>query len=308
MNDYFLTSLNIRRAPVKSWNDNFQLIEEIYAQFDALGISILASSRIRAYRDTLLVLRDVSQRKYSLDQHKAENILKTIVDFDQLQTIIKAVKRSGQSEMWQAQLHRLISGSAFAAQEITSPSAHDFQFESFLGAVCGLSDYSIRFNEPDIVIQEGECIFGVAAKRPRSIKSIEKNCRKAKRQIRKSDMSGIVALDLSAALYPNRCINTNDIRGAIELIEQATNDFIVRNRNKLESSCRDDSVFAILIQLHLPVLTIDHILSPQINTAKRWAIIPLCSIEDKRMSWISTFMTKCEIGLFGERTAEELTE
>jgi hypothetical protein len=180
-------------------------------------------------------------------------------------------------------------------------SARDFQFESFVAAVAELSGYRIRFDEPDMVVQNDICTFGIAAKRPRSSRTIEKNCRKAVRQIQQSGIPGIVALDVSLALYPKKCINTNALAGALTSVEVAVNRFVTERYNMLYDICAGDHVLGVLASLHLPVLNFGHAVGPQLATAIRWTVVPFCAPSDKRLGWILQFAQVSELGLFGPR-------
>src|SRR5262249_57997256 len=118
----------------------------------------------------------------------------TMVEFHELRTIVEAARSSEDRATWQAQLERLISGAPFPKGASEQSAARDFQLESYIGAVCALSGYSVRFEEPDVLVQDMSCMFGLAAKRPRNPRKAEANCRKAVRQIERSGHPGLVAM------------------------------------------------------------------------------------------------------------------
>jgi hypothetical protein len=306
MSTHYLETIDIRRNPLRSWDDNLRLIDEIYSEFQNLDIATLGASRIRAYRDAFLALMTAAKHKSHRQQAVAENVLQTLVEFQRLRVIIEATRTSVQREAWQERLRQLVSGSAFPRQEESdSSAARDFQFESYVAAVCELSGYGISFSEPDVIVRDQDCCFGIAAKRPRSSRTIDRNCRKATAQIKRSKLPGMVALDLSTALYPNQCINTNDLDGVILFVETAANHFIACHYDRLKYLCRDDSVFAVLVSLQLPALNLGNLLGPQVVTGTRWVLAPMCEPQDARRGWIFDFTLKAELGLFGPRLPNE---
>jgi hypothetical protein len=305
MNTVRFVTADFKRAPLRGWDESFRLVDELYSEFQALGIATLGSSRIRAYRDAFLALKAASEQKDRLQQGAAEKILQTLVEFQRLRTIIKAVRSSAQRGVWQERLRPLVSGSAFPAQESDSSPARDYQFESYIAAVSELSGYRITFDEPDVIVEGGGHRFGIAAKRPRSSRAIKKNCRKAVHQIEVSGIPGMVALDLSTALYSNACINANDMAGVALFVETAANRFLADNYEGLKSLCHENLVFAVLVSVQLPALSFGHPLGTQVITGTRWAAAPMCDSLDDRRSWIFEFVRKCELGLFGPRLPDE---
>lgn len=295
----YIKTLDFEVFSTRMWDDNLRTIDDIYSQFEALGIPTIGSSRIKAYRDVFISLDEAKNHKRQFAQSLAEKVLHTFVEFGQLQTILKAVRISTQQEAWRSQLRKLISGSGFPTPESKHSAARDFQFECFVAAVSELSGYSIRFNEPDVLVERDNHLFGIAAKRITSPRKIESNCRKAVRQILQSRLPGIVALDISYALYPNQCINTNDLQGGLRFVEGATNTFIVTYHKKLEAICREQLVLGVLAHLQLPVLNFGHEEGPQLASAIRWTIDPFCSHDGQQLRWILQFAQDCQSGLLG---------
>lgn len=275
------------------------MIQDVYAQFETLGIPTVGSSRIKAYRDVFISLDRARQRKGQLTQKLAEKVLHTIVEFAQLQTILKAARTSNEQESWQCQLRKLISGPGFSTKESKHSAARDFQFECLVAAISELSTYFIQFNEPDVLVKKNNKVFGIAAKRIQSLRKVEANCRKGAQQVIKSGIPGVIALDLSFALYPNQCINTNALEGALRFVEIAANKFVADHYKKLETLCRDQMVLGVLVNLQLPVLNFGHEAGPQLATAVRWTLVPFCSSGDERLGWILQFADSCRLGILG---------
>jgi hypothetical protein len=304
-----IQSTNIHRFPLQEWDVNFRQMNELYADFDALGLATLGSSRIRAYRNAFQWLESIRGKdKEHFKLANAERVLHTMVEFHQLRTIVAAARSSKDDATWRAQLERLISGLPFPKDASEQSAARDFQFESYIGAVCELSGYRVRFEEPDVLVQDGARLFGLAAKRPRNPRKAEANCRKAVRQIGRSGHPGLVALDLSSALYPNKCINTNDLRSATAFVEAATRRFADANLRWLSAVCRSNNSFGALLTIHLPVINFGHPRAPQLATATRWDVVILCNSDDPRFQWGFDFARRCELGLFGPRSSTEMSD
>ncbi len=296
------------RFPSQKWDVSFRQMDDLYADFEALGLGKLGASRIGEYRKAYQWFESIQGKdKSHLDLVKMEKLLHTLVEFQELRTIVAAARGAIDKAHWHAQLKTLISGHPFPDCTSQQSSARDFQFECYLGAVCALSGYKVRFDEPDVVVEDGSCIFGLAAKRPRNLRKIEANCRKAVHQIECSGRSGLVALDLSLSLYPKKCINTNDVTGAVALLEAATQNFAQQNLTWLTKVCQSHHSFGVLLTIHLPVLIFDSPV-PRLATSKRWEVMLLCSPTDSRVKWGLEFASRCELGLFGPRSPNELEE
>ena len=296
-----IETVDIERVTTSSFDDDLREIQEVYAQFSRLNIPTVPLSRINAYRDAFESLKRAKDER-RLDYPLAVRVLQTLMEFAQLKTIIKAAVASPNRAAWEGQLRRLVSGPSAPAPGSKHSPAHDFQFESFVAAVCELSGYEIGFAEPDVVVRDDSCAFGIAAKRPSSKRRIEKNCRKAANQIRRSGLPGLIALDITRAAYPDQCINTNDLAGATLFVQSAVNNFAADNHRMFRDVCIDDAVIGVLVCLHLPVLNLGHPEGPQLAKAMRWLLVPCCDLDDERSRWIYTFARKCELGLFGPRS------
>ncbi len=296
--------LDVHRYPSWSWDESFQRVDHIYRQFASLGIATVAASRMNAYRRALRDLRGAAVAKRRLTLREGELLIATIVETHQLHVIVRAAVSSRRPEEWRTQLLKLVSGPAHIRRESKHSPAHDFQFEAFVAAIAELSGYSVRFEEPDLVVSEGsECVLGIAAKRVRSPRRAEARCREAVKQIQSATVPGLVALDLSLALYPGKCVNTNDPEGAVLFAKAVADQFVQRNARWLNRVCSAKDVLGLLVHVQLPALNLAHPVSPQLLTTMRWTLVP--SPADERSSKAVTFARRCELGLFGPRRDDE---
>ena len=77
----------------------------------------------------------------------------------------------------------------------------DAQFELFIAAVCnnaGLTD--ILCEEPDVTCTLGGTKYGIAAKRIKSLTTIEKRVKEGANQIERARLPGVIALDTCVVL------------------------------------------------------------------------------------------------------------
>lgn len=300
-----IETLDIERFTYNSFNENLREIQEIYEQFERLGVPTVPSSRINAYRAAFKSLKRAVEENRRPDLSLAAMMLHAMVEREQLKIIVRAAAASTDRAAWDEQLRRLVSGMSIPTPGSKHSPAHDFQFETYVAAVAELSGYKVSFAEPDVIVRNGTRVFGIAAKRPRSKRRIEKNCRKAANQIRQSGMPGIIALDVSFTLYPNQCVNTNDLLGGIRFVQAAVNNFVRSYYHDLGDACRDDGTLGVLVCLQLPVLNFGHESAPQLASAVRWLLAPFCAPDDERLRWIIDFAEDCELGLFGPRSKPE---
>jgi hypothetical protein len=86
----------------------------------------------------------------------------------------------------------------------------DFQFELFVAAVCQSAGLvPVEHAEPDVTCTLDGTTFGVAAKRLKSFSKLERRLRAAAKQIQRTNLPGVIAIDTCVALNPdNRRIIT----------------------------------------------------------------------------------------------------
>jgi hypothetical protein len=78
----------------------------------------------------------------------------------------------------------------------------NYQFQLYVAALCTNAGIPTRHEEPDITCNVGVTTYGVAAKRLKTIDSLEVNVKKAADQIVRAGFPGIIAIDLTTARNP----------------------------------------------------------------------------------------------------------
>src|SRR5258708_1850503 len=78
--------------------------------------------------------------------------------------------------------------------EDANPGARDLQFELYIAARCRLAGIPTEIREPDSVVTSRGLTLGVAAKRAKSAKHVERLVHEGGRQLERAGLPGIVAL------------------------------------------------------------------------------------------------------------------
>jgi hypothetical protein len=296
---------DIERCNSCTWQTRLAELNDAYVSFERLGVTTVSASRINAYRNAIQSFMEAAAGKRKFDMSLAVRIMNASVEVYQLQKIVQAAESSSQREMWRCRLVPLISGAESPKDESAAASARDAQFESFIGAVFELSGFAVEFTEPDLIVSDDSQRFAIAAKRPRNARAIDRNCKKAVRQLRRAGLPGLIALDLSFALQADLCINGDDARAALQYLDSIANGFVFDNRVRLKELCDEPCVFGILAHVLMPFLNYGCPDGPELANAIRWTVAPFCDSESEGVAWGKELSAKCAIGLFG---ASAITE
>ncbi|MBJ7405063.1 MAG: hypothetical protein JHD07_17850 [Bradyrhizobium sp.] len=293
---------DFRGTNPKSFAEHESSLSDISQLIETLGFSV-GNSRIRSYQNVLSALRTKAERDHKLTLSDGMQLLHTSVELHQLGTILRAARGAPDLSIWQSHLERLISGTHPDVPAKLSPT-WDFQFETFVASVAQLSGYEIDFQEPDILIKDGDRSFGIAAKRPRTAPGLRRNLQKAAKQILKSTFEGMIAVDCSVILATDRAITTTSDEHAAEFVEEILADFLRDSAFEIHRYRSEPKVFAMLFVLHMPVTIVDTewTKAKQLTTAFRWTVVPLVNPDDPRYHTSIRFAERCSQGLFTNRS------
>lgn len=283
-----------------SWKDIQSKLSAIQSVHATLGFSNFHSTRIGAYSDVLKELKHKSDSEQPVGQHLAVRLLNAMVEFQQITKILEAFHSSSKPLDWMPRLQQLFRSAEFPNKESHSKSARDSQFESFIGAVFELSGFEVQFAEPDIIIADGLGQIGIAAKRPRNEQKIERNCMDASKQIIRSGIKGVIAIDLSFAMHVNQCLNCLTLADCNTWLEHESKSLVNRHHKLFEKACKHSDVLGVLVHLHVPVIEHRIALGPRPATAIRWTIAPFPSVANNAVCWAMQYVKSCSKGLFGE--------
>ncbi|MCZ6835826.1 MAG: hypothetical protein O7G85_08635 [Planctomycetota bacterium] len=171
----------------------------------ALGFKLHPESRLMKMRNVLF--EDDSPRELDPNDIDFAIALEALRDFLHFGFIFDHFDPSLDGEAKQ-RLNIALQDCHLPQDNLENSPGRDAQFELFVAAICSRAQFiPVKFAEPDIQVvipgpefPEGSQIFGIAAKRIKSVGNFEKNVRKASKQIKKSDLPGVIAIDTSVAL------------------------------------------------------------------------------------------------------------
>lgn len=238
---------------------------------------------------------------------ESEQLLQSIVDFEQLRVVYDAYASSAEKTRWYTPLMRTASGHPFPlhTHKREQSSGRDFQFECYIAAVFQLSGIDCELAEPDIAITHPDFPFRIAAKRPRDKETVLKNVKKAIKQIGTAGGKGIIALDLSDALFRGRLVKSESDHIAAEFADEMVGLYWREIRLRVHRLTARTNAVGLLMNLHLPVQTLSTENGRQLATAFKWLFValkpPATEDDAKRLMRLPIV---CESGMFGARDVD----
>ena len=168
-----------------------------------LGVQPHAESRLmRMYR----VLTDPTRRVDPVirpDDPDIEIARESTRDITQLEFVFDCLEAHSNTDDLVRIVKILLKDSVLPQGDRGQSKGRDRQFELFVAAVCHGSDLRpVKLEEPDVTCSVQGSKFGIAAKRVKSLKNLEKHLRKAAKQIEGARLPGMIALDTCVALNP----------------------------------------------------------------------------------------------------------
>lgn len=281
--------------PLRPWPDTLAAVEDLCTFFEQHGVRQLARTRIGIYRAVFEKFRLAAARDFKMARDDADDLIETLVEIEQLRTVMNAVAATRKPALWTRKVRELAKGLPFTSAEKDTASPRDTQFECFLAAAAALGSYSIRFEEPDILISGFDAEFSIAAKRLRSLNTLERRCRSAARQIVAAKVPGLVALDLTRALHPDWCLTPPTPEDALAIAEESL-EGLLKDKEVLLRRWVGGRALGLVACIHLPAV-IGSATSPQLMSIVAWRFVTWA--EDRRgQEIIATFAKRCVEGLF----------
>jgi hypothetical protein len=151
--------------------------------------------------------------------------VESIRDNYQLCLIVDTMQAHRGSKAFHDALYLLRKDLALPEQELKDTPGRNHQFQLYVAAICTNAGLTTRHEEPDITCDVEGITFGIAAKRPKSLGSLEDNVKEAADQISAAGFPGIMAIDLTIAQNP-----TN--RRVISPIESQWHSFLSDARSR----------------------------------------------------------------------------
>src|ERR1035437_4106100 len=266
------------RLPVVAYEKIIQDAKRIEERFAQSGVSTALNSRISQYRKIIESFLDIATGRLRQSHMDWGLLHQAIFEVEQIQTIVEEFLKPPLSPEWRPRVLELISGRPLPQTEKEQSKARDIQFELFIAASCRASGYLVEPKEPDVLVR-GECgDFGIAAKRPKSPKTLERHIRKGSHQINDSGMPGILAIELSLIHNPQNNILLSDTQGdGIEILRRIADRFVELNSRRIRSLIKFPNVFGLVVYM-ANLSFVSNTL--QFASATRWTITNLCEMTD----------------------------
>ena len=197
-----------------------------------------------------------------------------LFEIHQLAVIAEEILKPPIPADWISRIQAVVSGHPLPQLESDRTHARNIQFELYVAACCRRAGYVIEPKEPDILVHAQSGNFGIAAKRPKSAKSLERHIRKGSRQIQESTAEGILALDLTVIHNPKNQIQVISTKeNATETVQRVADLFVERNRRRICCMVTQPNIFGLLVCMS-GLFFIRTTL--QFAQATRWTFTNLC--------------------------------
>ena len=236
-------------------------IKDLYSKF---GINYIDSNRISEYFKYLRKIEslrksDKSRLRELINNEKAKYYFS---QFYVLETcnIINAVKSANvNKDILKEKLTNLVKGTYLLSEEnINNTQARNTTFELSLFSFLNTRKLEVKLcsPNPDLQLFTDNFTYNIECKRPSSIKSLEKNIRKALKQLRKTKKGNIIptmALSLEQAILGDDLIlNTKDDKTALLYLNEMMSRFNKDHQYLINKICNDEPC---LILYYLSCLT-----------------------------------------------------
>jgi hypothetical protein len=169
----------------------------IVERLTQFGVRINPSSRIgqaqRALRRPGII---------QTDDPNYQIVLESIRDNYQLRLIVDNMDAHRESKAFKDAMYLLRKDFALPQSKLENTPGRNYQFQLYVAALCTNAGIPTRHDEPDVVCELAGMTVGIAAKRLKTIDSLDVNVKGAADQISNAGFPGIIALDLTIAQNP----------------------------------------------------------------------------------------------------------
>jgi hypothetical protein len=239
---------------VGPYEDLLNEARQVKSRLIELGVRVPVNCRIEKYREAVERFIGAATRKAPFSPNEMAILRDAILQISDLLLITSALPGKVNDEKLQRALQDAVRGSA-DRRKSDRRDPLDRQFELLIGAMCVRAGRAVDFDEPDVIVEEANVRFAIAAKRLHSEKSMEKAVRKARRQIVCRSSNGVIALDISGVINPDHAIaifpsQNLAIASAVHLVQR----FVHERVDRLLELIRSRHVCGLVAVLSIPVL------------------------------------------------------
>jgi len=230
------------------YSDLLQYKEKVKILFSSLGVNYSSECRINKYFQYLQLI----DSNRSLNKEEFDKIIKKDkVKFYYCQyyvleicRIIDSIDNNFDKNILKEKLTDITKGSYLLSEENENNTiARDTTFELSLFAFFKKKGFepSIYDTNPDLKLKTDNFIYNIECKRPVSNNSLEKNIKKAFKQLNKKNKKNIIptiALSLEHILLGNELIlHSRDEHSALEFLDKLLLNFSLNNKKMLSKIC-----------------------------------------------------------------------
>ena len=116
-------------------------------------------------------------------------------------------------------------------------------------------------------------------------------------------MPGIVALDLTTALFSDFCVNTSHPESAKDLVALRLSSFVEHQSHHLRAECRDAPVIGIIVSAYAPALIYNTPVAT-VYTAKVWSAVHLAEAGETESAWFLSFVDAAHGAAFRQQAPD----
>jgi len=169
----------------------------IVEQVRSLGLKPNPNSRL------MQMHRVLNSGFIPFDDPRFSTALEAERDFQQLGFVFDQLQSHRDDGEYRSLVKKTINDPVLPQDNREESVGRNSQFHLYLAAVCqNAGMYPVGFEEPDVTCSIGGKKFGIAAKRIKSRDQIKRHIKKAADQVFRSNLRGIIALELSMAWNP----------------------------------------------------------------------------------------------------------
>lgn len=236
-------------------------IKQIYSYFKINYHDLNRIKQYFAYLNEIEVTRNISQVKLNevIQRDKAKYYYSQFYVLE-ICNIFEALDKSKQDQnIIKIKLIDLIKGTYLLSEEnIENTKARNTTFELSLFSFFHFKGLRVALGNPnpDVIISTGNLTYDIECKRPASFETLEKNIKKAMKQLRKAENKNnvpTIALSLEKIIFNKEYIlNSFDEKSALQSIDSLLLKFSKQNKNMLDKICGTESY---LVLYYLSCLT-----------------------------------------------------
>jgi hypothetical protein len=297
MSDDPLAPVDVSHLNTTTYDDRLLECQAVFDRLVQVGIPAPPSSRFIEYRTMLRRFVDIGKRKddpdldlVALQPELAKLNLAVLhrgmLELEELALILDELPKQIPSTTWIPRVREIFAGTTTPAAD-TKRTPRDKQFELYIAALCIRAGFLVTLAEPDVVVDTGIAKFGIAAKRPSSSRRIIERLREAAKQIQRSGIDGIIAIDLSLVDNPDDSILLyEDHEHLLPPLQLHVENWVQSTiPHAFKGRTIPASAIGILVRMKLLARGVD----PQLGRAARIQTSNLCSTHDPRFASLREF-------------------